>query len=60
MTWFTNDNQEIKNELKKAGTNAISHVSDYKKDHVKHNLEYLLDSMGSIKFTALQDTFDKS
>ena len=43
--------------------NAISDFSDYvkeKKDHVKHNHEYLLDGMLSIKCTVLQDAFDKS
>ena len=64
MTRFFDDNQEIENELKDAVMNAISDLSDYvhkgKKDHVKHNHEYLLDAVRSIKLSALKDAFDKS
>ena len=61
---FIDDNQKIEKELKEVVINAIFDVSEYvkekKKAHVKHNHKFLLDVMRSIKFTALQDTFDKS
>lgn len=63
MTKFIYGNQELVKELKEFVMNTISDLSDYvkeKKDHVKDNHKYLLDDMQSIKFTALQNAFDKS
>ena len=64
MTRFIDDKQEVVKRLKEAVMNAISNVSNYVKkttnDHVMHNHEYVLDGMRSIKFTAIQNAFDKS